>query len=101
MKLKNGYDIQGRPTLATYHRNECGLYTIDIYYYSVTKPDGQQCEAILRIRNVNLSLNDDEGVIKLNKNNSLFFDASNSSNTIWEMTIPTIKENWENPEEGE
>lgn len=92
MKLKNGYDIQGRPTLATYHRNECGLYTVDIYGYSVTKSDGQKYEAILRLPNASLSRSDDEGVIELNRDDSLFFDADQSANTIWEIIIPTIKE---------
>lgn len=42
MKLKNGYEITGIPNRAEYHKNENGLYTVDIKDYYCTKLDGEK-----------------------------------------------------------
>lgn len=93
MKLKNGYDLQGNPNRAEYKRNENGLYTVDVKDYIVATQDGQKYEAILRFPNVKLPVEDEEGVIDFNRNDIQYFSATDEqNNTIWEMTIPDIKD---------
>lgn len=93
MKLKNDYDLQGNPNRAEYKRNENGLYTVDVKDYIVVTPDGQKYEASLRLPNVKLSVDDEEGVIDFNREDiQYFFATDEQNNTIWEITIPDVQE---------
>lgn len=93
MKLKNDYDLQGNPNRAEYKRNENGLYTVDVKDYIVVTPDGQKYEASLRFLNAKLPVDDEEGVIDFNREDIQYFSATDEqNNTIWEITIPDVKE---------
>lgn len=79
IKLKDGSEITGTPNKAEYHKNENGLYTVDIKTYLVTKPNGEVCEAYVRIPNAKLPTEEDEGVIELNFEDFEFYSTQNNS----------------------
>lgn len=68
MKFKNEYEITGIPNRVEYHKNENGLYTVDIKDYICTKPNGQKYHCFIRIPNAKIPVEDDEGIIELNPN---------------------------------
>ncbi len=95
MKLKNGYEINGIPNRAEYHKNDNDLYTIDIKDYVCTKPDGQKYYCSIRIPNAKIPVEDNEGIIELSFNDIKFYNADNrsSSDTIFEFIFPNVAEN--------
>lgn len=92
LKLNDGSEITGCPDMAEYHKNENGLYDIEIIGYTITKSDGSQFEGIVKIPNAKLPVEDDNGVIPLNSNDIDYFDANKDLNgkeehTIWEFVV--------------
>ena len=93
MELKERYDLRGIPNRAEYKRNENGLYTLDIKDYVVVAPDGQKHKAYLRFPNAKLTTADEEGVIHFYMDDISYFSATDEQgNTLFEITIPNIKD---------
>lgn len=85
MKLKNGMVISGtQPFEVEYHKNENGLYTVDIKNCLLSTPDGRTAKGYVRLFNVKLQIEDESGVELLSEND-YFPDHSGK---FFEITIP-------------
>lgn len=91
MKLANGYGVQNDPVEAVYRKNENGLYTLDYKHLVVTTPNGDKLAATITFPNVELSVDDESGVIDLRRDNIQPFITGNDD-TIWEIVIPDTVE---------
>lgn len=90
MKLTNGMNISGTsPSEVEYHRNENGLYTVDIKDCLLSTPDGRTAKGYVRLFNVKLQIEDESGVELLTEND-FFVDSTGNKNqlTIFEIMIP-------------
>lgn len=93
IKFKNGSSIKGVPARISYKRKENGLFFVSIEDYEVVSPDGNVYTGRLEFPNVSLGMDNDEGVILVDRTSvdintlSQMCDTKNDK-TLFTLIIP-------------
>ena len=93
IEFKNGSSIKGIPSRVSYKRKENGLFFVSIEDYDIVAPDGNVYTGRLEFPNVSLGIDNDEGVILVDKASldinalSQMCDTKNDK-TLFTLIIP-------------